>query len=90
MNFIHELNRIFKLDDNNEVIAEVTFPNTDPDTVNINHTFVHSSLGGQGIAGELLESAAADLRAQGKKAVPTCSYAIKWFSKHPEYNDVLK
>ena len=26
----------------------------------------------------------------GRKAVLSCSYAVKWFSKHPEYADVLE
>ena len=58
--------------------------------VNICHTFVDESLRGQGIAGQLLERAAKQLRSQGKQAVPTCSYAVLWFEKHPEYGDVLE
>lgn len=89
MDFTHESNRIFKLNDNNELIAEVTFPNTDSDTVDINHTFVHNSLGGQGIASQLMEAAATTIREQGKKATLTCSYAIQWFEKHPENEDLV-
>lgn len=90
MDFKHESNRIYSIGDNNEVLAEITFPSTDSDTVDINHTFVHSSLGGQGLAGKLMEAAVSDLRAQGKKAVLTCSYAVNWFEKHPEHKDILK
>ncbi|HBG13429.1 MAG TPA: N-acetyltransferase, partial [Clostridium sp.] len=27
---------------------------------------------------------------ENKKAILTCSYAINWFEKHPEYNDLVK
>lgn len=90
MNFIHSKNRIFLLSDNNETIAEVTFPDVDENTVNINHTYVSDSLRGQGIAGKLMKAAAEQLLAQNKKAVLTCSFAVKWFERNPEYNNLLK
>ena len=70
--------------------GEVTFPPIDEDTVNINHTFVDSSLRGMGMAGKLMEAAARQIRKEGKKAVLSCSYAIKWFDSHEEYKDILK
>ena len=89
MEFTHEQNRIYLLD-NDKTLAEVTFPNIDSDTVDIDHTFVDGSLRGQGVADKLLESVAAELDSQNKKAVLTCSYAVKWFEKHPEYSKLLK
>lgn len=77
-------------DENQEKKGEVTFPLVDQDTVDINHTFVDSSLRGMGMAGKLMEAAAGEIRKQGKKAVLTCSYAIKWFESHKEYQDILK
>ena len=29
-------------------------------------------------------------RREGKKAILTCSYAIRWFRMHPEYQDLLE
>ena len=95
MNFMHEDNRIYLNDntdnstDGGKLIAEVTFPSYGDNTVNINHTFVDNSLRGQGIAAKLMEAAALQIRASGKKAKPTCSYAIKWFEKHTEFSDIL-
>ncbi len=77
-------------EDQGKVLAEVFFPEEGENRVNICHTFVDESLRGQGIAGQLLERAAKQLRSQGKQAVPTCSYAVLWFEKHPEYGDVLE
>ena len=91
MNFEHEQNRIVLYDANKNVIAEVTFPDIDKTTVNINHTFVDDSLRGQGVAGQLMEEVARQLRFQNKKAIPTCSYAVNWFAKRKEnFSDILK
>lgn len=88
MEFQHEKERIFAQDDSGKVIAEVTFPITDG-VADINHTFVDGSLRGQGVAGKLLAAAADQLREQGLKVKPTCSYAVKWFADHPENADLL-
>lgn len=90
MDFTYNKNQIALFDEDSRVIAEVTFPDVDEDTVNIDHTFVDDSLRGQGVAGQLMEAAAGYLRTQNKKAVLTCSYAVKWFGKHSEYADVVK
>lgn len=90
MNFTCEQNKIFLLGKNNKILAEVTFPDIDENTVDINHTFVDDSLRGQGVAGELMERAAQLLQTQNKKVMLTCSYAVKWFEKHPEYNHLKK
>lgn len=90
MNFIHNKNQIALYDGSQKLIAEVTFPDLDPATVNINHTFVDDSLRGQGIANQLMLELAEELRLQKKKAVPTCSYAVHWFEKRKEeYSDIL-
>ncbi len=90
MDFICELNRIVLYDNNKKIIAAVTFPDVSFSTVEINHTFVDESLRGQGIASKIMEKTAQTIRSQNKKAILTCSYAISWFNKHPEYNDILK
>lgn len=89
MEFYYTMNRIYATNEAGDTIAEITFPPVDSTTVNIDHTFVDDSLRGQGVAGQLVQAAAESLRRSGKKAVATCSYAQKWFEKHPEYSDVL-
>ncbi len=86
----HEANRVYALDKDGGVIAEATFPAVSATTVNFNHTFVDPSLRGQGVANMLLTAAAADVKARGLKARATCSYAVKWFSEHEEYADILE
>ncbi len=89
MFFHEEPNRIYAADENKKLIAEITFPSIRENLVDLNHTFVDPSLQGQGIAGELVRSAAELFRRNSLKAIVTCSYASQWFQKHPEYADVL-
>ena len=72
-----------------KLVAEITFPETRPGVADIDHTFVDASLRGQGAAGRLVEAAVAQLRRRDMKAVPTCSYAQRWFQDHPEQGDLL-
>lgn len=83
MPFITEANRIF-YEQEGRTLAEITFPALDDTTVNIDHTFVDECLRGQGVAGRLMELAAAELERTGRKAVATCSYARRWLEKHPD------
>lgn len=83
MNFQHEKERIFACDQDGKLLAEITFPITDG-VADIDHTFVDDSLRGQGIAGQLMTAAVEQLTRDGLRAHATCSYAVKWFEKHPE------
>jgi len=84
MNFIHEPNRIYSTDENGKVLAEVTFPETQPGVYTIDHTIVDSSLQGQGVAGKLVQAAVEDINSKGGEVRATCSYAVKWLEKHSE------
>lgn len=79
------------VDPNGTMLAEVTFPasNDNDNVVIIDHTFVDDSLRGQGIASMLLQQLAHELDETHRKARPTCSYAIAWFEKHPEWSHLL-
>ena len=89
MDFQKQEGRIFALGTNGELLAEVTFL-TGPDGIaDINHTFVDESLRGQGVANQLLQAAAQELRAQGRKTKTSCWYAAQWFAKHPQEQDLL-
>lgn len=89
MEFQREEGRVFALDKAGKLLAEVTFPTGADGVAEIDHTFVDSSLRGQGVAGQLLDEAVKALRQEGKKARPVCSYAVAWFEKHPEHSDLL-
>lgn len=89
MEFLHAPGRIWMTDDKDHMIAEIDFPYDGDGVVNITHTFVDDSLRGQGVAGQLVQEAAEQLRREGKKARLTCSYAQVWFKRHKEYADLI-
>lgn len=89
MEFQKEPGRVFALDEAGKLLAEVTFPTGPDGTADIDHTFVDPAFRGQGVASELLRTAADILRARGQKTRLTCSYAVEWFQRHPEYKDLL-
>lgn len=88
MEFQFEPGRIWAEDKAGRVTAEVLFPDENGTAV-ITRTFVDSSLRGRGVANLLLEAAVSHIRADGKKAKPVCSYAVKWFEDHPKQGDLL-
>jgi predicted GNAT family acetyltransferase len=62
----------------------------DGDVLTIPYVESPPALRGKGTAGRLLEGVVAHARADKFKIVPVCGYAVAWFQRHPQYNDVLK
>lgn len=89
MPFIVSENKI-EYEENGRILAEISFPAKENGVVDICRTFVDDALRGQGMAGKLMENAAAEIRKTNRKAVPTCSYAVKWFEQHEDYADILQ
>lgn len=89
MNFKIEENEIYLLDLNNEKIAFIKFPKIEGNLVDITTTYVSNELRGQGVAGRLLNLLYDELKRTNRKAKATCSYAINWFEKNIEKQDVL-
>ena len=56
--------------------------------LDIRRTLVPQALGGRGIAGQLVEAAYDYALAHGLKPVATCSYAVRWLEKHPQYGGI--
>ena len=81
---IRESDRIHARDDAGRLVAEITFPMVRPGVYCIDHTFVDPSLRGQGMADRLVRAALEQIRANGGRAVATCSYAAAWLERHPE------
>ncbi|WP_326907315.1 GNAT family N-acetyltransferase [Sedimentibacter sp. MB31-C6] len=88
MDFKYEENRIYLESSDGKCIAEITFPSISKNEVNINHTYVDTSLRGQGVANKLITALVNELKKTNKKAYATCSYAIDWFENHPEFDDL--
>lgn len=81
MTFQTEQNRIFAENEEGALVAEITFPETEPGVFTIDHTFVDKSLRGQGVAGRLVQAAVDTIERGGGEVQATCSYAAGWLSK---------
>lgn len=66
-----------------EVAALLEFRD-DGDVRAITHTETSPEHRGQGLAGELVASALADLHVRGKQLLPYCSYVQAYVREHPE------
>ena len=53
--------------------------------LDIRHTIVPNEIGGRGIAAALVRTAYDYALQQRLQPVATCSYAVHWLEKHPEY-----
>lgn len=89
MEFQREENRIWLADASGQKIAHVIFPARSEGVVTVSSTYVDPTLRGQGVASRLMEALTRELRESGRKAVPVCSYAVRWFDEHPEAADLL-
>ncbi len=89
MDYIYEENRIFAQKENGLLLAEVTFPARDENRVNVDHVYVDMSLRGQGIASDLMLKAYNYIKNKGLSIIAKCPYAISWFKKHPEFQDIV-
>jgi predicted GNAT family acetyltransferase len=59
------------------------------DIVAFTHTVVPERLRGKGLAGKLIEGALADVRRQGLKILPKCSFVVSYVERHPEVQDLV-
>ncbi len=83
MDFIKKNNRIYSLDSDGKIVAEIDFEKKadEPNKYVIFRTFVDKSLSGQGIAGQLVELAIAEIQSRGATFEATCSYVKDYLSK---------
>lgn len=88
MDFKENAEKIWLENEEGKVIAYVEFPEING-TANVMHTVVDSSLRGQGIAGKLMKALVAKMEKENRKLMLTCSYAVDWFNKNRDYENVL-
>ena len=55
----------------------------------LTHTEVPPRHEGQGIGSQLLARTLAALRADGRRIVPQCSFAVAYVNRHPEWQELL-
>jgi len=59
------------------------------DRLRFTHTVVEPQLQGQGIGSRLAAAALDDVRRRHEKAVPRCSFIVRYIADHPAYRDLL-
>lgn len=79
--FITEENRIYMKNDDDKVVAEITFPETKPAVFTIDHTFVDKSLRGKGMASKLVQAAVDEIEKRNATVQATCWYAARWIEE---------
>jgi len=89
MDYIYENNKIFVVNEEEKVIVKATFPFIKKGVVVIDHTYVDPSLRGQGIANQLMKKVYEHCKRLEYKVVAKCAYAVVWFKKNKECNDII-
>ncbi len=86
MKFIYNKNSIQCRDENTDLLlGEVNFENVSEGLLEVTHTYVSPSCRGQGIGDQLMHAMVDYLAECRLRTYLSCSYAVKWFYQHPEY-----
>jgi uncharacterized protein len=80
---------MFYIEQNGQIVAEMTYVWAGDSKIIIDHTEVDDSLGGKGIGKQLVEKAVVFAREKSIKIMPLCPFAKSVFDKVKEFQDVL-
>jgi predicted GNAT family acetyltransferase len=83
----NEAQHRFELEEQGE-LAFASYRKAD-DVYTIPHVEAAMALRGKGSAGRLMAGIAEMARAKGFKIKPTCPYAVAWFRRNPDAQDVM-
>ena len=59
------------------------------DVMLFHHTEIDRPLRGDGLGAQLVQGALDDVRAHGRRIIPTCWYVAQFVDEHPDYGDLL-
>lgn len=71
-----------------QVVGHLAYEEAAPGILDLTHTEVDPGQQGRGLGGLLAEYALADIRAMGARAIPTCTFIVKYMDEHPETADL--
>lgn len=80
----------YVLDMPNGEPAELTFVDSGPGHIIVDHTWVPPDYRGRGIAEKLVVKVVEDARAQDLKITPLCRFVAAEFRRHKDWADLLK
>ena len=75
--------------DGSEAIAAAYYRIDDNGNLVLTHTEVPSEFSGQGIGSRLARGVFDMIRATGRKTVVRCPFMAAFYSRHPEYSDIV-
>ena len=82
MNYIRTDHGIYLMNEKGEEVAKVIFQQRKEGEITVTHTFVDSSLQGQGIAKKLMDEVCKYAQEKQLIVLAECSYAVRYLEKH--------
>lgn len=82
-------NNMAYLKEDDKIVSYITFPFQSEGVVNINRTFTSEEKRGKGLAKVVMDGLYDYVKANNLKVVPTCSYAVAYFNRYIDKQDVL-
>src|SRR6476660_8378827 len=79
---------LFFVEQDGNILAEMTYSMANPHKMIIKHTEVSDELRGQSVGLQLVRTAVEYARTHDIKIVPLCPFANSIFKKKPEFEDV--
>lgn len=80
---------MFFVEENNRIVAQMTYVWAGATMIIIDHTEVDDSLGRKGVGKQMVEKAVDFAREKSIKIMPLCPFAKSVFDKVNEFKDVL-
>lgn len=81
--------KIRLVNDKEEAVAQIDFPEVQKGVCEIAHIYGERSAQGKEIAYQMMEMAVKEIRDSNRKVIPACAFARSWFSQHPELQDLI-
>ncbi len=78
----------YEIREGDRLLGLAAYRRQDGQTV-FTHTEIDPSAEGSGLGGKLVRAALDDVRQQGGRVVPACSFVRGWIERHPEYGDLV-
>ena len=65
------------------------YAETTDGVLDFHHTVIDPAFRGRGLSGKLIAHALGEVRAEGKKIIPSCSAVERFIEKNPDQSDLI-
>lgn|SRR5690554_4857800 len=89
MKFQYKNDEIQLLNEQDVKVGYALIPFEDEKTINVRKVFVDPSMRGGGVASQVMDEVYAFAKKEGLKVTPTCPYAVAWFKRKKDKQDIL-